>query len=79
MIPAPLNQVLSRIKPGMTGEEAKVVLITAYTKLQASVGVWEFDRGTGYLEFHLDGRYSVLFMAHTSPGEEPRVIERQIG
>ena len=65
LIPAPLNEVLMRIRPGMTGAEVKAVLVTAYPKVQALLGDW--DGMTGYVDFRLDERYSVSFSAHTPP------------
>ena len=69
LIPAPLNQVLSRIQPGMTGAEVKAVLVTAYPKVQASLGPW--SGMTGYVDFRLDERYSVSFSAHNPPDGAP--------
>jgi hypothetical protein len=77
LIPAPLNQVLTRIKPGMTGAEVKTVLVTAYPKALASLGDW--DGMTGYVDFRLNERYSVSFSAHSPPGGAPSESSARLG
>jgi len=69
LIPTPLNEVLSCIKPGMTAAEAKAQIARSYPKVQASLGEW--DGMTGYVDCRLDDRYSVSFSAHNPPSGAP--------
>src|ERR1044071_7037253 len=80
LIPPPLNEVLSRIKPGMTGAEAKAQLATAYPKVKASLGDWSGT--TGYVDFRLNERYAVTISAHNpasgAPSEGSAILSKNL-
>jgi hypothetical protein len=62
LIPAPLNALLPKITSSMTRDDIKKVLLAAYPKLEPQDGPW--SRQSGYIGFHLDDRFSVMFSAH---------------
>ncbi len=62
LIPAPLNALLPEITSGMTHDDIKKILSPAYPKLEPQDGPW--SRQSGYIGFHLDDRFSVMFSAH---------------
>jgi len=61
LIPASLNALLPKITAGMTHEDIKAVLSSAYPKLELQDGPWSGQ--TGYIGFKLDAQYSVMFSA----------------
>jgi hypothetical protein len=61
LIPPALNQVLARIKPGMTGQQVKEQLQTVYPN--ADGGISEWSGAVGRIVFKLDKHLSVKFSA----------------
>ncbi len=72
LIPAPLNAVLPKIKAGMTIPEVEGVLSASYPKVSGQMSDW--DGMTGYIDYKLDGRYS-LSVASRNRMEGQKVIQ----
>ena len=62
LIPTSLNALLPKIASGMTHDDTKKVLSAAYPNLETQVGPWSGQ--SGYMGFHLDEQFSVMFSAH---------------
>jgi hypothetical protein len=67
LVPAPLNEVLGRLRHGMTGAEALKEFLKAYPKTKLLLGPW--SGSDGYLDFRLNERYSVLVSAGGGAGD----------
>jgi hypothetical protein len=67
LIPAPLNALLPKITSGMTRDDIKSVLSAAYPKLEPQDGPW--SGRSGYIGFHLDEQFSVMFSANMDAKE----------
>jgi len=76
LIPAPLNEALGRIKPGMTETDAKAQFATTYPKVQVTLGDWSGT--TGYIDFRLDERYSVSLAAHNPQNGGSAVLDKNL-
>ena len=60
LIPPRLNNVLTKIQPGMTIQEVKHALSTSYPKITDRPGLWSgFPPGAGYVDYALDGRFEL--------------------
>lgn len=68
LIPTPLNDVLLRIRPGMTTNQVVSALSTAYLKVAGRMGNW--DGQTGYIDYKLDERFTLSISSITRDGKE---------
>ena len=72
MIPASLNKVLPKIHAGMTIREVEQVLSPSYPKVAGQMSDW--DGMTGYIDYKLDGRYS-LSVASVNRMDGQKVVQ----
>ncbi len=68
LIPAPLNSILLKIRPGMTTNEVERVLSASYPKFTRQIGDW--SGGSGYNEYKLDKRFTLSIAFITCDGKE---------
>ncbi len=68
LIPAALNAILPKIHAGMTVRQVETVLAPAYPKVKGQMGDWSGQ--TGYIEYQLDGRYTLSVSSITRDGKE---------
>ena len=57
LIPTPLNDVLLKIRPGMTTNQVLAVLSPSYPKVAGRMGDWSGQ--TGYIDYKLDERFTL--------------------
>ena len=68
LIPTPLNNVLLKIRPGMTTNQVVSALSTAYPKVAGHMGDWSGQ--TGYVDYKLDERFTLSISSITRSGKE---------
>jgi len=68
LIPALLNDVLLKIRPGMTTNQVMSSLSTAYPKVAGHIGDWSGQ--TGYVDYKLDERFTLSISSITRDGKE---------
>jgi hypothetical protein len=68
LIPTPLNDVLLKIRPGMTTNQVLAVLSSSYPKVTARMSDW--DGMTGYMDYKLDERFTLSISSITRDGKE---------
>ena|SRR5437879_3160487 len=74
LIPTPLNNVLLRIRPGMTTNQVLAVLSPSYPKVTARMGDWSGQ--TGYIDYKLDERHTLSVSSIARDGKE--VVHEEI-
>jgi hypothetical protein len=57
LIPAPLNTVLLKIRPGMNTNQVLAVLSPSYRKVEVQEGIWSGQ--PGYMDYKLDKRFTL--------------------
>jgi hypothetical protein len=68
LIPTPLNDVLLKIRPGMTTNQVLAVLSPSYRKVTARMSDW--DGMTGCIDYKLDERFTLSISFITRDGKE---------
>ena len=68
LIPTPLNNVLLRIRPGMTTNQVEIALSTSYPKVAGRMGIWSGQ--TGYVDYKLNERFTLSISSITRDGKE---------
>ena len=68
LIPTPLNDVLLKVRPGMTTNQVVSVLSTAYPKVAVRMGDWSGQ--TGYTDYKIDERFTLSISCITRAGKE---------
>lgn len=68
LIPAPLNNVLLRIRSGMTTNQVQSALSISYPRVSSQISDW--DGMTGYIDYELDERFTLSISSITRGGKE---------
>ncbi len=68
LIPTPLNDVLLKIRPGMTTNQVLAVLSPSYPKVAGRMGDWSGQ--TGYIDYKLDERFTLSVSAVMRDGRQ---------
>jgi hypothetical protein len=71
LIPAALNECLPKIVAGTSASELEKILVPAYPKAKARLGLWSGQ--TGYIDVQLDERFSLSVAAANGPVCQPVV------
>ena len=68
LIPAPLNDVLPRIQPGMNTNQVVALLSRSYPKVTGHMGEWSGQ--TGYFDYKLNDRFTLSVSSVMRNGNE---------
>lgn len=68
LIPAGLNVLLPKIRPGMTISQVEAALAPAYPGVKGQMGEWSGQTGT--VDYKLDSRYTLSVSSITREGKE---------
>ena len=68
LIPTPLNDVLFKIRPGITTNQVLAVLSPAYLNVVGRMGNWSGQ--TGYIDYKLDDRFTLSISSITRDGKK---------
>src|SRR5262249_14198607 len=67
LIPTPLNDVLFKVRPGMSTNQIVSVLSTAYPNVEVRMGDWSGQ--TGYTDYKIDERFTLSISCITREGK----------